>query len=136
MTLTPGKEKTEYKEARVHSGHPEYGKENPNNKDAKFIEDARKKKQDIAYDKDNKPYKAGTTTTTKEKDKVAINVDVVHRPLKMVPAQEAAKTSEAKKTGSSKMKRLKPMAMTYGTDSPTKGGGTMYKRKVRSLLGR
>lgn len=132
MTVTPGKEKSEYKSTRVLSGHPEYGKEKASNKDAKFIEDARKKKEDVVY-KDGKPYRAGTTTTTKEKDKVAIDVKVEHPKFKMVPAKEKGSFKEP---GASKTKKLKPMAMTYGTDSPTKGGGTKYKNKVKSLLGR
>lgn len=67
--LSIGKEKKTYTPARAFTGHAEYGKENPNNPDAKFIEDARKKKQDIAYDKDQKPYRAGVTTISKDPDK-------------------------------------------------------------------
>jgi len=131
-----GSEKKEYTPTRVLSGHPEYGKESSSNKDAKFIEDARAKKEDIAY-KDGKPYRAGTTTVTKTPDKFTTNVTVDKPNFKPVskPAMEEKKKPEANNTGK-KMAKLKPMAMTYGTDSPTKGGGTMYKKKVRSLLGR
>lgn len=134
--LERGKEKKEYKAERTLSGHPEYGKENASNKDAKFIEDARAKKEDIAY-KDGKPYRAGTTTVTKTPDKFSMDVKVDKPNFKPVskPAVPEKKKEEGGNTGK-KMGKLKPMAMTYGTDSPTKGGGTMYKKKVRSLMGR
>ncbi len=71
ITLTRGKEEKTYTPARELTGDKRYGKENPKNKDAKFIEDARAKKQDIAY-KDGKPYRAGNTEVKKSPDKVGV----------------------------------------------------------------
>lgn len=138
-TYTPGKTKKTYTSGRSLTGHKDYGKENPKNKDAKFIEDARAKKQDIAY-KDGKPYRAGYTTETREEGtftpgkipipKPTIKIKVTSSKPEQKPVKKEVKATN-KKSG-----KLKPMGMTYGTDSPKKGGGTAYKKKVRGLLNR
>lgn len=140
LSIKPGKEKSTYTPARALTGDTRYGKEDASKKDAKFIEEARAKKQDIAY-KDGKPYRAGTTTTTKEKDQVSITIKNDRPKIKNVPltsskpAEKKVEKKQVKSSGKSSGK-LKPMAMTYGTDHPTKGGGTMYKKKVRAIRGR
>lgn len=62
LSVTPSKTTKTYAPARTHTGHPAYGKENPKNKDAAFIEEGRKKKQDIVHDSEGKPFRAGFTT--------------------------------------------------------------------------
>lgn len=133
-TYTPPKEKKEYTPTRALTGDKRYGKENSAGKDADFIEKARAKKQDIAYDKDKKPYRAGVTTVTKEPGKFTAAKVAIPTPTRMSIKSNvvAKKKPEVKATGH-KTGKLKPMAMTYGTDSP-KGGGTKYKNKVKSLL--
>lgn len=139
---TPGKETKTYTSSRALTGDPRYGKENPKGKDAPFIEKAREKKQDIAYDKSGKTYRAGVTTVTKEPGKftaakIAIDKPTIKLSKSVTKPTKPTVTAkkEVKSTGSKKGK-LKPMSMTYGTDSPKKGGGTSYKNKVKSLLGR
>lgn len=130
-----GKETKEYTPARVLSGHKEYGKEDATKKDAAFIEEARAKKQDIVH-KDGKPYRAGHTKVTKEPDTHTIDVEIEHPKFKLAPAAKVEKKVEKKDTGSGKSGgRLKPMNMTFGTDDPKRGGGTKYKKKVRSIRG-
>ena|SRR6478672_733983 len=127
MKLTPGKETKSYTPARTFSGHPAYGKDNPSKKDPEFIEKARSEKKDIAYDKAGKPYRAGYTETKKEPDQVSAKIKVVPdiRPVKL-QTKVIVRHKEGQKSG-----KLKPMGMTYGTDSPN-GGGTKYKMKVRA----
>jgi len=141
LSFKRGAETKTYTPSRALTGDKRYGKENAENKDADFIEDARAKKQDIAY-KDGKPYRAGVTTVKKDADKVDVQIPVNKPEIKKVTPKPAA-VVENKKTPAPEKKstgksggRLKPMAMTYGTDSPTKGGGTMYKNKVRAILKR
>lgn len=142
LAFKRGEETKTYTPSRALTGDKRYGKENPANKDAKFIEDARANKQDISY-KDGKPYRAGTTTTSKSPDRVDVKIPVKKpefKPTSNTPAKTPAKKNPEvkpiKKSSGSSGGRLKPMAMTYGTDSPTKGGGTMYKNKVRAILKR
>lgn len=142
LAFKRGEEKKEYTPTRALTGDKRYGKENAANKDAKFIEEAREKKQDIAY-KGGKPYRAGVTTTSKQPDKVNVNIPVKKPNIAPVASKVAdkkpvdTKPAPTKKPSSAKSPgKLKPMAMTYGTDSPSKGGGTMYKNKVRALLKR
>lgn len=135
-TYTEGKETKTYTPTRALTGDKRYGKENPKNADAPFIEKARSKKQDIAYDKSGKPYRAGVTTTTKEPGKFTAAKIGIEKPK--INTKKPAATAPKKEVKATKKKtgKLKPMAMTYGTDSPKRGGGTSYKNKVRGLLKR
>lgn len=136
LTFSRGKETKDYQSARAHTGDKRYGNENPKNKDAKFIEDARAKKKDIAYDSEGKSYRAGYTKTTKEPDKVGINIKKPDLSgVKIVESKKIEPKKEVKKSGKSGGK-LKARAMTYGTDDPKKGGGTKYKNKVKAIMRR
>ena len=136
-TYTPGKETKTYTSSRALTGDKRYGKEDPKNKDAAFIEEARKKKQDIAY-KDGKPYRAGTTTVTKEEGRFTSPKIPIQKPgrvpLPTVKKEVVKKEVKATKKSAGK---LKPMAMTYGTSKVSKGketGGNKYKNKVRAII--
>jgi hypothetical protein len=100
-TFKRGKETKTYDKARTFTGLKDYGKENPNNKDAEFIEEARRKKQDIAYDKEGKPYRAGHTTVTKAADKFSADVKVgipkITKEEKVVYEEEKPKEKERPK---------------------------------------
>ena len=128
MKFSRGKETKTYTSARSFTGNPAYGKDNPSKPDPEFVEKARAEKKDIAYDKAGKPYRAGYTETKKEPDQVSTKIKVVPdiRPVKL-----QTKVLVKHKTGQQSGK-LKPMGMTYGTDSPSKGGGTKYKMKVKA----
>ena len=124
-TIAGGKESSTYTPARAHTGDTRYGKENPGKADPKFVEDARRNKQDVAFDNEGKPYRAGFTTKTSTPPKMNVSVQIGDQDLRpLVPHQ--AQMPKAGKGGG----KLKAMAMTYGTDSPS-GGGTKYKNKVK-----
>lgn len=72
LTFERGKTTKTYTPKREFTGHKAYGKDNPSKPDPKFVEEARAKKKDIAYDKEGKPYRAGETTESKTPDKVSI----------------------------------------------------------------
>lgn len=135
LTFKRGSEERTYTPARTLTGDKRYGKENTKNKDAKFIEDARSKKQDIAY-KNGKPYRAGYTETKKNPDQVKVKMNVTPDIKKVEMKKVTTKKPETKPVSGKKIGKssgkLKPMAMTYGTDSP-KSGGTKYKNKVKAL---
>jgi len=122
-SITAGKEKSTYTPARAMTGDKRYGKESSSNPDPGFVQDARKNKQDIAFDKGGKPYRAGTTMTTSTPPRMNVDVKIGDQDLRPVVRKEV-EVKEKKKPG-----KLKAMAMTYGTDSPT-GGGTKYKNRV------
>lgn len=125
-TITHGQDKSTYTPARTMTGDKRYGNESAGNKDAKFIQDARDKKQDIARDSEGKPYRAGYTKTERTPDSISptkINVP----KLKLAVQQKTLYD----RTATEKPTKLKAMGMTYGTDS-AKGGGTSRKMKVRA----
>lgn len=124
-TIAAGKESSTYKPARTHTGDTRYGKEDPGKADPRFVEDARRNKQDVAFDKEGKPYRAGFTTKTSTPPKMNVSVQIGDQDLRpLVPHQAQSPKKSGKSSG-----KLKAMAMTYGTDS-SKGGGTKYKNKV------
>jgi hypothetical protein len=128
-TMTPSTEKKVFKPADVRTGDKRYGKESATNPTPGFVKKAQGAKVDIAT-KDGKDYRAGYTTTQKEPAKFAS----VQKLPKVKAKLDIRTNVETDKVKSSKSKtgKLKAMAMTYGTDSPKKGGGTKYKKKVKA----
>lgn len=99
-----GKITKTYTAKREFTGHPEYGKDNPNKPDPKFIEEARSKKKDIAYDKDGKPYRAGVTTTKHDPDKIS----GTHHKIKIVRPKETVQVKPKKSTEEIRQQSDKP----------------------------
>lgn len=107
-----GAETTEYKAERTFTGNPAYGKESPKNKDASFIEEARAKKQDIAYDNEGKPYRAGQTTVIKKPDqfttKIKVTPDIRPVKIQMVSSGGSKMADNIKSKTAMPKKRLPP----------------------------
>jgi len=128
-----GKSKSTYKPASAETGHPAYGKPGAGSKVRSLLDKARSAKVDIAHDDEGKPYRAGYTTAEKEPDKFTVKLNVKPSIPDRINPPSGNKTPIATKSAAvvkKKPGKLKAMAMTYGTDSPSKGGGTMYKKKV------
>lgn len=78
MTHQRGTEKSTYTPATAETGHPEYGKTGSGSKVKIMLDKARERKEDIAYDKEGKPYRAGVTTVDKTPAKIGIKIN--HTP--------------------------------------------------------
>jgi hypothetical protein len=125
-STTPGSKS--YVKSDERTGAPSYGKESKTKPTPDFVKKAQEKGQNFA-EQDGKKYRAGSAGPGKiARDiaaKPAIKVKLPSLPTtREVPVKEAV----AKR----KIKRLKPMAMTYGTVDKSGRGGTKYKNKVRS----
>jgi hypothetical protein len=133
MTFERGKTTREYTPADVRTGDKRYGPESKTKPTPAFVKEAQAKKKDIVM-KGGKPYRAGYTEVKEDAPKFSSKIKVTPdvRPVKTTTTTVTKEKKASGKSGS----KLKPMAMTYGTDSPTKGGGTKYKKKVRSLMKR
>jgi hypothetical protein len=134
LTLSRGTEKRKYTPASVETGHKAYGKVGSGGKVKSMLDRARSAGVDVAHDTDGKPYRAGHTTVTKSPDKVSATVDLrPHIPQRQKGQMElqAKKKVSAKPAGKKKPGKLKPMAATYGVNTP-KGGGTLYKNRVKA----
>lgn len=122
---------TSYKPKDVRTGHPEYGKESATNPTPQFVKRAQQARVESVLGK-GKPegepgltYAAGVRTTTPDKFSMTSAPPRLHFTT---PKPELkAKTSIRVKPG-----KLKPMDATYGTDSPSKGGGSRYVKRVRA----
>jgi len=134
LTFERGKTTKHYESKRVHTGHAAYGKENPNNKDAAFIEEARKKKQDIAYDKDKKPYVAGETTTTKTPDKIGITKVKLRIVPPKTPVKPTMSAEEIRQKGGAQPKR-KLIRVPYLRNKDAKGGISQERGRKKSKSG-
>jgi hypothetical protein len=133
LKIQPGSEKRKYTPSSAETGHPAYGKGGGTGSKLKpMLDKARAAGADVAHDKDGKPFRAGTTTVTKTPAKSTTVVNLrPHIPKPVQGELEKRKAASVqKKVVKSKPAKLKARAMTYGTDSPKKGGGTLYKRKV------
>jgi hypothetical protein len=134
LTFERGKTTKSYEAKRVHTGHPAYGKEDPSKKDAAFIEEARKKKQEIAYDKEGKPYRAGVTTETKTPDKIGIT----KTKIRIVPAVKSVKPTmsaeEIRQKGGDQPKR-KLIRVDYLRNKDAKGGISQERGRKKSKSG-
>lgn len=126
VKVTPGKTTKAYKPADERTGDPAYGKESKTKPTPQFVKDAQAKKQDIV-EKGGLKYRAGYTSTKTEPNtaKATTSFKPGFKTPDKVTYEPVYEKTAAKKG------KLKAMAMTYGTDSPTKGGGTKYKKKVR-----
>lgn len=122
-----GKETKTYTKAVAYTGDKRYGKDNPSAPQPKHVLEAQKNKQDISFDKEGKPYRAGFTTTKKSGPVIQPAKIEIKKPKVSLQSETVYEKTASKKPG-----KLKPMAMTYGTDDPKKGGGTKYKMKVRA----
>jgi hypothetical protein len=120
-----------YKPTDVRTGHSAYGKESMTKPTPEFIKKAQRSGVETVVGKGGSDgvkgltYAAGTRTSTPDK----INVSTP------APKLEFKKPAQKKVMGQIKVKpkvKLKPMAMTYGTDHPTKGGGSKYVHRVRA----
>jgi hypothetical protein len=123
--------KKTYTPETANTGHPAYGKESKTAPVPKFVRDAQKKKQDIVY-KNDLPYRAGRTKIEDPGAKLTTVQKVPTLEFKFPKGTSSSTGKPPSKTSSGKSKgKLKAMGMTYGTDSPSKGGGTSYKKRVR-----
>ena len=127
-TMTPGKEKKIFVKADVRTGDKRYGAESKTKPTPDFVKKAQNAKVDVAT-KGGKDYRAGYTTTQKEPAKFASVTKLPKVKAKLVVKTNVE--SDDTKKAKSKTGKLRPMAMTYGTDSPKRGGGTKHKNKVR-----
>jgi hypothetical protein len=129
MTAKKGETKKTYAAQDVRTGHKEYGKESKTKPTPQFIKDAQDKKKEIVI-KNGKPYRAGTSTEKHEGPRLATKMNITPdiRPVKMSTKTVPVKAKTSGKLGG----KLKAMGMTYGTDSPKKGGGTKYVDKVKA----
>jgi hypothetical protein len=128
-----GKETSTYKPTRALTSDPKYGKENPSAPDPKFIQDARKHKQDIVHH-DGKAYRAGVTTVSKEKDQHTIDVEIDRtipkiRPMsqpdpKVAPAEKANhKMASGRRVGKRRLDRVPYLqGKGYGRNKKTEAG--------------
>ncbi len=139
LTFARGKETKTYTAAR-HLGGKGYGSENPNKKDAAFIDEARAKKQDIAY-KDGKPYRAGVTTVTKAPDKIGFTQPkvkltlVTEKTKKVMPASKTAAeiSAKGKKPGKTEANPV-PWTKNQGGGSGKSEGKNLSKYKAKTKV--
>lgn len=130
LTHTRGKVKKTYTPTSVETGSEAYGKSGKGTKVAKLLSDARSKKQDIAYDDEGKPYRAGVTTETSEPPRLSVQIDKPKIPTRKESIRITVPKKPEAVAAKKKPAKLKPMGMTYGT-SGTNKGGTKYIKRVR-----
>lgn len=136
LKITPGKTTKTYTPARELTGHKEYGKENAKNKDAAFIEEARKKKQDIAYDKDQKPYRAGVTTETSTPPKLSITTPKIRiAKVSSNKAVKPKKSAEEIRSENDKPTTRKLPRIAYLRNKDAKGGISKERGRKKSESG-
>lgn len=119
-----------YKKADERTGAPSYGKESKTKPTPDFVKAAQDKKQTIV-EKGGKKFRAGEHTELKVGRQGTPSPSIKVKLPGMVTTKEVPVVA-AKNSGKRKIKRLKPMSMTYGTtNNKTDRGGTKYVNKSR-----
>lgn len=122
-----------YKPVDVRTGKAEYGKESATKPTPEFIKKAQSGRVDTivgkggSQGKEGLSYAAGVRTTTPDK----VTSSFTPPRLRFEKSAPAKQASVRVSTNKSKPGKLKAMDMTYGTDSPKKGGGTKYVKRVK-----
>jgi hypothetical protein len=129
-----GKETKKYTPADVRTGHKEYGKESKTNPTPGFVKRAQSAQEDIVR-KDNKPYRAGHTETTRTPDKIHAHVKITPDLRRVHSTYTHHDDTKAKEGSSGKKAKLKPMRVVAGgsdkKDNPANKTGVGKKSGIK-----
>lgn len=122
-----GKTKRSYTPASAETGHPAYGPVGSGRKVESMLSKARGAGQDIAYDADKKPYRAGYTKETKEPDQHSYEIPVskpkMEGKLSVTPTTpKQSAESIRQKSGTPMKRRLPRVDWLKGKNKRTESG--------------